>query len=609
MPRCWRICGIGIRRKEKLLLLVVTLGFCFVFFGVFIRLPRHDDEKSKFVEKLSASIQPLQEVLLDADVKNIAEEIKNAKDTETKLTHEKNHQLNEEVHKKIKEEIEKEKLAFIEKQKEKEREIERERKQQLLRISVPPEHGVLTGGEPEDPDIKNKRDTVRKMMKFAWDGYTKYAMGQNELKPISKTGHSAGIFGDSSMGATIVDALDTLYIMGMKEELKVARNWIAEHLSFSTGSFVSVFEMNIRFIGGLLSAYALTKDEVYKIKAKELADKMLPAFNTPTGIPYALVNLQTGQGMNYGWASGGSSILSEFGSLHLEYTYLTKITGDQIYSNKVMKIRDVLLRADKPDGLYPNYMNPNSGSWGQRQVSLGALGDSFYEYLLKAWLLSGKTDSTARIMFDEAMKAIDPALVRKSPGGYTYLGVYNGGTVEKKMEHLACFAGGMFALGSLEAPNESKSRYMELGVEIARTCRESYRITSTGLGPESFRFEGPHEAKAIRGNEKYYILRPETVETYFVMWRLTHEQKYRDWAWDVVEALEKHCRIGVGYSGIRNVDSTPVNHDDVQQSFFLAETLKYLYLIFSDDQLISLDEWVLNTEAHPLPIEKKGNSA
>ena len=92
----------------------------------------------------------------------------------------------------------------------------------------------------------------------------------------------------------------------------------------------------------------------------------------------------------------------------------------------------------------------------------------------------------------------------------------------------------------------------------------------------------------------------EVIESYFVLWRTTKDQKYRDWAWEAFQAIEKHCRVADGYSGIKNVNQVPVVHDDTQQSFFLAETLKYLYLTFSDDDVIPLDDYVFNTEAHPL---------
>lgn len=170
------------------------------------------------------------------------------------------------------------------------------------------------------------------------------------------------------------------------------------------------------------------------------------------------------------------------------------------------------------------------------------------------------------------------------------------------MDHLGCFAGGLFALSSLDAPPSMHEDFLQIGEELTSTCHESYSRSDTKLGPEAFHFNGGQEAKASRPNEYVYLLRPETVESYFVLWRITGKQKYRDWAWDVVQALEKHTRTENGYSGIRSVYSIPTQFDDVQQSFFLAETLKYLYLIFCDDDTYSLDKWVFNTEAHPFPI-------
>lgn len=165
------------------------------------------------------------------------------------------------------------------------------------------------------------------------------------------------------------------------------------------------------------------------------------------------------------------------------------------------------------------------------------------------------------------------------------------------------FLGGLFGLASKTLKNEMSDRYMEIAKGITNTCHESYDRSATKLGPESFRFTDSVEAKAIKTNDKYYILRPEVIESYFYMWRLTKDQKYREWGWEAVQALEKYCRVSGGYTGIKNVYVEDSQKDDVQQSFFLAETLKYLYLLYSDDSLLSFDEWVFNTEAHPLPIK------
>uniref|UniRef100_A0A8C5QC07 alpha-1,2-Mannosidase n=1 Tax=Leptobrachium leishanense TaxID=445787 RepID=A0A8C5QC07_9ANUR len=459
----------------------------------------------------------------------------------------------------------------------------------------------VRGGEPSDPDISQKRDKIKEMMKFSWDNYKRFAWGLNELKPVQKQGHSSNLFGNIQ-GATIVDSLDTLYIMDMMDEYKDAKEWVEKNLEFNVNAEVSVFEVNIRFVGGLLSAYYLTGEEIFRKKVVELGEKLLPAFNTPTGIPWALLNIKSGIGRNWPWASGGSSILAEFGTLHLEFVHLTEVSGNPVFAEKVMNIRKVLNRLDKPQGLYPNYLNPNSGQWGQHHVSVGGLGDSFYEYLLKAWLMSGKTDEEAKKMYYDAVQAIETNLIRKSSNGLTYIAEWKGGLLEHKMGHLTCFAGGMFALGADSAPADKTGHHIELGAEIARTCHESYDRTTMKLGPEAFRFDGGVEAIATRQNEKYYILRPEVIETYMYMWRFTHDPKYRQWGWEAVQALEKHCRVEAGYSGVRDVYAAHPNHDDVQQSFFLAETLKYLYLLFSEDDLLPLEHWIFNTEAHPLPI-------
>ncbi|KAH8293974.1 hypothetical protein KR054_007183 [Drosophila jambulina] len=441
------------------------------------------------------------------------------------------------------------------------------------------------------------------MMEHAWHNYKRFAWGKNELRPLSRLPHW-GAFGTADLGATIVDGLDTLYIMGLEKEYREGRDWIEREFSLDNiNAELNVFETNTRFVGGMLTLYSFTGDPLYKERAQQIADKLLPAFKTPTGIPYALVNTETGLAKNHDWASDDSSILGDFGSLHLEFTYLSDITGNPLYRERVQTIRRVLKEIEKPNGLYPNYLNPKTGMWGEHHMSLGALGGSFYEYLLKAWLQSGQMDEEAREMFDNAMVAVLNKMVRTSPGGLVYVSELKFGWLVHKMDHLACYSGGLFALGAATKKNRFSDKYMEVGKGIANTCHESYIRTPTQLGPEVFRFRTALEARASRSQEKYYILRPETVESYFVLWRLTHDQKYRKWGWELVLALEKHCRTAHGYCGIRNVYQKVPKKDDVQQSYFLAETLKYLYLLFSDDSVLPLDKWVFNTEAHPLPIK------
>ncbi|KAF7691971.1 mannosyl-oligosaccharide 1,2-alpha-mannosidase IA isoform X1 [Silurus meridionalis] len=459
-------------------------------------------------------------------------------------------------------------------------------------------------GKPTDHQTAQRRDKVREMMKYAWDNYRRYAWGQNELRPLTKNGHIGNMFG-GLRGATIVDSLDTLYIMGLTEDYKEAKEWIRTSLDLDLSGEASVFEVNIRYVGGLLSAYYLTGEEVFKQKVLELGEKLLPAFSTPTGIPRGVINLGSGTSWNWGWASAGSSILAEFGTLHLEFVHLTELSGNPIFTEKVMNIRKLLDKIEKPQGLYPNFLSPVSGNWVQHHVSLGGLGDSFYEYLIKSYLMSDKMDEEAKRMYYSALEAIETNLVQKSSGGLTYVAEWRGGILDHKMGHLACFAGGMVGIGADDGAPEKRQHFLDLAAEITNTCHESYSRSATKLGPEAFRFDGGEEATATRLSDRYYILRPEVIESYMYMWRLTHDPKYREWGWQAVEALEKFCRIDGGYSGIRDVYATTVSHDNMQQSFFLSETLKYLYLLFSDDDLLPLDDWVFNTEAHPLPIVRR----
>ena len=220
------------------------------------------------------------------------------------------------------------------------------------------------------------------------------------------------------------------------------------------------------------------------------------------------------------------------------------------------------------------------------------------------YLYKNKTDKQLLDVYLNAMDSVERNIIGKSPSGYIFAGENSNGVLTAKMGHLACYSGSLFALTSMyidELDSDKKARYEYLAKEITNTCHESYMRTATHLGPESFSLDPGFELQAL---DKYYILRPEVIESYFYLWRMTKDNKYRDWAWDAVEALEKYCRTENGFSGIKDVNSYNPFKDDVQQSFFLAETLKYLYLIFSDDDVLPLDKYVFNTEAHPFLIKK-----
>lgn len=271
----------------------------------------------------------------------------------------------------------------------------------------------------------------------------------------------------------------------------------------------NILKVTIRFVGGLLSAYAISGDALYREKAYAIASKLLPAFATPTGIPMAQVNLDTGQIKNWGWASGKASVLSEFGTMQMEFEFLSLITGDNRFKDMITFVIHKVIKSRPDDGLYPNFLDPKSGRWGSKHVSLGALGDSFYEYLLKMWIFHGgrnnlgiEVDTLGRRAFDDAMATVQTHLVRTSKSGYLHLVDMRSKRVLPKMGHLACFAGGMYALAAKGAPSEVQKTYMTNARGITSTCRAAYSASRAGVGPEVMHFTDKIELRAPKKNER-----------------------------------------------------------------------------------------------------------
>uniref|UniRef100_A0A1D1XZ94 alpha-1,2-Mannosidase n=1 Tax=Anthurium amnicola TaxID=1678845 RepID=A0A1D1XZ94_9ARAE len=499
-----------------------------------------------------------------------------------------------------------------------------------------------------------RQEMVKKAFIHAWSGYKNYAMGYDELMPLSKRGTD----GLGGLGATVVDSLDTAMIMGIDEIVSDAGIWIESHLSerINQKGQVNLFETTIRVLGGLLSAYHLRggdqdtmtnmgfpvplkgpKPEVYLEAAKNLAGRLASAFtSSPTAIPFSDVILHDHTAHP---APDGLSSTSEVSTLQLEFNYLSAISGDPKYGSVAMKVLEHLRTLPKVQGLVPIYISPHSGEFSGENIRLGSRGDSYYEYLIKVWLQQrGSRNSRLRYMHDmyeEAMKGVRNLLVRKSiPKGLIFVGELpdgSKGSFSPKMDHLVCFLPGTLALGATKGITRRRAlekkllttddvKNLELAEDLAKTCFEMYSVTSTGLAPEIayFHIEGYSEENLSGGNksseyakdiiikhaDRHNLLRPETVESLFVLYRITEDPKYREWGWQIFEAFEKYTKVDSGgYTSLDDVTIVPPRKRDKMETFFLGETLKYLYLLFGDRNVLPLDKFVFNTEAHPLPIK------
>ncbi|KAH7545148.1 mannosyl-oligosaccharide 1,2-alpha-mannosidase MNS3 isoform X1 [Ziziphus jujuba] len=509
---------------------------------------------------------------------------------------------------------------------------------------LPPQ--LPPGGRGSINSARQKK--VKEAFLHAWLGYKKYAMGYDELMPLSRQGTD----GLGGLGATIVDALDTALIMGADEIASEAGTWIETHLAsrISEKGQVNLFETTIRVLGGLLSAYHLTSADngmnstsrgpnatVYLETAKNLADRLLSAFtSSPTPIPFSDVVLRDSSAHA---APDGLSSTSEVSTLQLEFNYLSTVSGDPKYSVAAMKVLEHMKTLQKVEGLVPIYISPHSGEFSGENIRLGSRGDSYYEYLIKIWLQRGSSQDSnltyLHNMYVEAMKGVRNLLVRKSiPNGLVFVGELpygSKGSFNPKMDHLVCFLPGTLALGATKGITKEKAlrdnllnfedlENLKLAEDLAKTCFEMYSVTSTGLAPEIayFHTEEYFEGNLDGGNksskyvndiiikpaDRHNLLRPETVESLFILYRITEDPKYREWGWQIFEAFEKFTRIDAGgYTSLDDVTTLPPQRRDKMETFFLGETLKYLYLLFGDSSNIPLDKFVFNTEAHPIPIE------
>lgn len=429
---------------------------------------------------------------------------------------------------------------------------------------------------------------TKQALYHSWKGYKANAFGKDEFLPISNTAKNWG--NGDGIGVTMIDALDTLLLAGFHKEAAEVMDYIEQRISYNQDIKVSVFETTIRVLGGLISAHQLTGREGLKRQAVDLGSRLLRAFDTPTGVPDNYVNLRTGHHEGAGW-NGGLAILSELGSLQMEFRALTDITGDKKFDQTAQRA----IEAIRPScgALCPRNFRGSSGMGGT--AALGSFGDSFYEYLLKYWILTGRGNAMYKDMWDKSAEHI--LKTSKATGDYM---VPNGAETGMTMEHLACFSGGLFALSYTENNNKE---HLSLAKDIGKTCHGMYAATATKLAADVVHV-GP---RGFQTSDPKYILRPETVETYFYLWRVTKDPKYREWGAEVLDACDRHLKVERGYVGSSNVNTVPTPHNDMLETFWLAETLKYLLLLFSDDSALDLKEFVFNTEAHPLRIGRGAN--
>ena len=403
-----------------------------------------------------------------------------------------------------------------------------------------------------------------------WDNYKRYAWGHDELQPLSKTPHD---WYGTSLLMTPVDALDTLVLMGLKKDADEDRALIDAKLDFDKDIYVKNFEITIRLLGGLLSSYQLTGDPVLLHKAEDLGTRLLPVFDSPTGLPYVYVNLKTGK------TRGVDSNPAETGTLLLEFGTLSKLTGNPVFYATAKRALVETYKRTSKIGLVGVGLNVETGKWTDTDASVSGGIDSYYEYLWKCWRLFGDKDCLA--MWKASIPAVNKYLADEVRGElwYGHADMNTGKRTATEYGALDAFFPALLALSG----------------EVSRAARlqeSSFKMWNLyGIEPEVLNY------RTMKVDYDGYALRPEIVESTFYLYHYTHDSKYLAMGRTMFDDFVKYCRTDAGYAALKSV-ITKQKRDDME-SFVFAETFKYYYLLFAP-QALDFDAVTFNTEAHPL---------
>jgi len=431
--------------------------------------------------------------------------------------------------------------------------------------------GVGCTQSRDDAHAREVAARVRTEFLHAWTNYEKYSWGHDALKPLSKTPHDW--YGQSLL-MTPVDALDTLILMKLDDEAAKAKALIVKDLSFDRDVYVKNFEITIRLLGGLLSSYQLTNDKRLLDLADDLGNRLLPVFNSPTGLPYVYVNLKTGQ------ARDAKTNPAETGTLLLEFGTLSKLTAKPIYYEKAKRALVETFKRRSSIGLVGSTLDVETGAWFDPDSHISGGIDSYYEYLWKCWLLFGDKDCYE--MWQASIPAINKYLADEVRGElwYGHADMNTGRLIASQYGALDAFFPALLAHSG----------------DVARARRlqdSSFKMWNLhGIEPEIIDY------KTMQIVYNGYHLRPEIVESTYYLHYFTRDPQYRKMGEKIFDDFVKYCRVDAGYAALQDV-VTKEKRDEME-SFVLAETFKYFYLLFAPPDTLDFDKVVFNTEAHPL---------
>ncbi len=413
-------------------------------------------------------------------------------------------------------------------------------------------------------------------MRWAWRNYREHAWGKDQIKPISGGSESFPLK-SHHLGLSLIEALDTLWVMGLDEEFRDGVEWVKANLDFDVDGEVSVFETSIRLVGGLLSAFHACGDPVLLAKANDCAGRLLPSFHaSPLGIPHRFINLRTAA------LRGQETNPAETGTFIPEFGFLSRATGDDRYRAAAKKALVSMFERRSKIGLLADAMDCMTGEWKSRRASIGPPSDSYYEYLWDGWDLLGDRDCLAMY------RACTAAILRHQPqtiGGrlwFVDVDFETGKRINWEQDELSSFYGGLLAQGGA----------VREGAAYTRSWAEVQK--RFGVLPEEY------DAATGKGISSTNSLRPELADAAFNLWLLDRSEEWRLIARDHYLAMKRWNKARYGYATLSDVTVSPKTQSDHCPGYWWSEQMKYYYLIFSDTPRFDYRRNYLSTEGNIL---------
>ena len=417
---------------------------------------------------------------------------------------------------------------------------------------------------------------VKAQFKWAWDHYVALAWGKDEINPVSGTARSFFIEGHD-LGLSLVEALDTLWIMELDAEFQAGVDWVKAHLSFDVDAFSQVFETNIRLVGGLLSAHLACGDPVLLAKARDLADRLMKAFDaSPHGLPYRYVNLKTGA------VRDPETNLAEIGTYITEFGVLSRLTGDDRYFKAARRAMMHALNMRSGIGLMAANIHAETGAFISRNASVDVYADSFYEYLWDAWELFG--DAELKTAAEECLVAMVQHQGHRYDGRLWFPMVdYETGVVTGTSQTvLGAYLAGLLGQAGLKAAGDD---FLETYVQMQAT----YEVI-----PESI------DVTTARPRMKETGLRPEFADACLNLWQGDRDDRYRALAAIHYRTMKATSNAAYGFTVLDDITARPMKQADNCPGYWWSEQMKYYYLMFAQPKRIDMGRLVLSTEANVL---------